>query len=80
MNEEYLNLERDKLTMMRLLIEGAANLYEGDAQRLYCLGLEKDDLAAAMAMDTVGVALTELLDVIRDLQMENMRQRALPVA
>ena len=56
------------LAEMRLLIEGAVNLYEGDAMPLSRLAIDYGTLYAANAFDTIGTALYSLLDNIRKLQ------------
>ena len=45
------------LAEMRLLIEGAVNLYEGDAMSLSRLAIDYGTLSAANAFDTIGTAL-----------------------
>ena len=50
---------------MRLLIEGAVNLYEGDAMPLSRLAIDYGTLSAANAFDAIGTALYSLLDHIR---------------
>jgi len=56
------------LAEMRLLIEGAVNLYEGDAMPLSRLAIDYGSLSAANAFDAIGTALYALLDHIRTLQ------------
>ena len=56
------------LAEMLLLIEGAVNLYEGDAMPLSRLAIDYGTLSAANAFDTIGTALYGLLDNIRKLQ------------
>ena len=56
------------LAEMRLLIEGAVNLYEGDAMPLSRQAIDYGTLSAANAFDTIGTALYGLLDNNRKLQ------------
>ena len=56
------------LAEMRLLIEGAVNLYEGDAMPLSRQAIDYGTLSAANAFDTIGTVLYGLLDNIRKLQ------------
>ena len=62
------------LAEMRLLIEGAVNLYEGDAMPLSRLAIDYGTLSAANAFDTIGTALYGLLDNIRKLQAARLSE------
>lgn len=73
MNEEYLARENDLLLVMRLIVEGAVNMFENEAQPLYRLGIKNDKQDAAMAFDMVGVALGELKRHICELQAEHSK-------
>lgn len=57
---EYLSNETLVLQSMRVLAEGAAKLYENDAQPLYRIGQENEDNNAIAAFDAIGVTLTSL--------------------
>ena len=62
------------LAEMRLLIEGAVNLYEGDAMPLSRLAIDYGTLSAANAFDAIGTALYGLLDHIRRLQAARLSE------
>ena len=62
------------LAEMRLLIEGAVNLYEGDAMPLSRLAIDYGTLSAANAFDAIGTALYSLLDHIRRLQTARLSE------
>lgn len=62
------------LAEMRLLIEGAVNLYEGDTMPLSRLAIDYDALSAANAFDAIGTALYSLLDHIRKLQATRLSE------
>ena len=62
------------LAEMRLLIEGAVNLYEGDAMPLSRLAIDYGTLSAANAFDTIGTALYGLLNRIRELQATHISE------
>ena len=62
------------LAEMRLLIEGAVNLYEGDAMPLSRLAIDYGTLSAANAFDSIGTALYSLLDHIRKLQAARLSE------
>ena len=62
------------LAEMRLLIEGAVNLYEGDAMPLSRLAIDYGSLSAANAFDAIGTALYSLLDHIRKLQAAHISE------
>ena len=57
---------------MRLLVEGAITLYEDDAESICSLTLDQTDKHAAIAYDTIGTALYDLREKIRDMQTEYM--------
>ncbi len=55
---------------MRLLVEGAITLYEDDAESICRLTLDQEDKHVAIAFDTIGTALYDLREKIRDMQLE----------
>lgn len=71
---DYLWKEGHLLANMRLLIEGAANLFENDAQPLARLAIDNNENEASIALDTIGTALTDLRTHIRTLQSEHMQE------
>ena len=74
MKGDYLSYEGEVLANMRLLIEGAANLFEKDAQPLCRLAIEGNQPEASVALDTIGTALTDLRTHIRTLQSEHIQE------
>lgn len=73
---DYLDREGEHLAAMRLTIEGAADLFETDAQPLFRLAIQNDALTACVAFDTIGTALSDLRTRIRTLQQEHMEEAA----
>lgn len=65
---EYLWKSSDAAAEMRLLVEGAITLYEGDAMGLQTLARENDQPEAATAIDTIGTALYGLRERAKRLQ------------
>ena len=63
---------------MRLLVEGAITLYEDDAESICSLTLDQKDKHAAIAFDTIGTALYDLREKIRNMQLEYMTFSATP--
>lgn len=74
MKGDYLSYEGEVLANMRLLIEGAANLFENDAQPLARLAIDNNENEASVALDTIGTALTDLRTHIRTLQSEHIQE------
>ncbi len=74
MKGDYLSYEGEVLANMRLLIEGAAELFENDAQPLCRLVIEGNQPEASVALDTIGTALTDLRTHIRTLQSEHIQE------
>ena len=74
MKGDYLSYEGEVLANMRLLIEGAANLFENDAQSLCRLAIDSNQPEASVALDTIGTALTDLRTHIRALQSEHIQE------
>ena len=56
MEEMFINIAGSHLADMRLLIEGAVDLYEDDAMPLNRLAIQNDMLIASNAFDTIGTA------------------------
>lgn len=73
MNQQHCDTDH-MLAEMRLLIEGAVNLYEGDAMSLSSLAIDYGTLSAANAFDTIGTALYGLLNRIRELQATHISE------
>ena len=63
---------------MRLLVEGAITLYEDDAEPICSLTLDRKDKHVAIAFDTIGTALYDLREKIRNMQLEYMTFSATP--
>ena len=62
------------LAVMRLLVEGAVDLFENDAQPLARLAIDNNENEASVALDTIGTALTDLRTHIRTLQSEHIQE------
>ncbi len=71
---DYLNNEALFLQSMRVLVEGAAKLYENDTQPLYRLGQENGENEAIAAFDALGAALTELRQSVMEMQQTHMQE------
>lgn len=71
---DYLWKEGHLLTNMRLLIEGAVEIFNNDAQPLARLAIDNNENEASIALDTIGTALTDLRTHIRTLQSEHMQE------
>ena len=65
---EYLWKSSDAAAEIRLLVEGAIALYEGDAMGLQSMGHKNQQPEAATAFDTIGTALYDLREKARLLQ------------
>jgi len=74
MKGEYLWNTGNSLSEMRLLAEGAVQLYENDAMSLGNLAIDSGRLTAADAFNTIGTALYSLLVHIRELQAAHMAE------
>ena len=59
---------------MRLIIEGAIALYEGDAVPLLGLANKSEQYEAADAFDSIGTALHGLRDHVRNLQKAHRQE------
>ena len=73
---DYVSKTADIFSGMRLIVEGAIVLYEGDAVPLYNLAAEQPE--AQGAFSTIGRALYDLRQYVLDLEdayrEENKRQ------
>ena len=65
---EYLWKSSDAAAEIRLLVEGAIALYEGDAMGLQSMAHKNQQPEAATAFDTIGTALYGLREKVRLLQ------------
>lgn len=65
---EYLWKSSDAAAEIRLLVEGAIALYEGDAMGLQSMAHKHQQPEAATAFDTIGTALYGLREKARLLQ------------
>lgn len=74
MVEQYMDIATNLLLDMRLKIEGAVNIYECDGLSLRHLAIENDMPVPASACDTIGSALYDLRQHIRDLQEAHMKE------
>ena len=76
---DYVSMTNDVLCEMRLVVEGAIVLYEGDAAPLYNMALKAEMNEAAAAFDIIGRALFSLRQNIITMD-EACRQEALKKA
>ena len=74
MEESYLWKSSIIQYEMRLIIEGAIALYEGDAVPLLVLANNNQQYDAADAFDTIGTALYGLRDHVRNLQKAHRQE------
>ena len=74
MDEFYMDFATNLLHDIRLRIEGAVVIYEGDAMPLRRLGVEHDKPVAVGAYDTIGSALYDLRQDIRELYQGHMKE------
>ena len=77
-NDNFLDFAIDAISSMRLIVEGAIVLYEGDALPLDTLAKEANLSEARTAFNTLGKALYDLRQHIKELEtasyQEGMRQ------
>ena len=74
MKGEYLWNTGNSLSEMRLLAEGAVQLYENDAMPLGKLAIDSENLTAADAFNTIGTALYCMLVHIREIQAAHIEE------
>ena len=72
--EDYLWVTGNAFSEMRLLIEGAIVLYEGDASDLYGLTIKADMPEARYALNDIGTALYDFRRQIIMLQEEHRKE------
>ena len=80
MEGSYLWNTGNEIAEIRLIVEGAAALYEEDARPLHKLALDSGELIAAAAIDTIGEALYELRTHIREMQEAHTQEVVRAVA
>ncbi len=71
---DYFNKVGDMLYTLRLISEGACDIFETDAQPLFRLGLDSGKHEATIAFDTIGAALTDMRVKIRAMQLEHTKE------
>ena len=74
MKGEYLWNTGNQLASIRLLVEGAAILYELDAGSLVRLAIENNLLAAANALEAIGTAIYDLRKHIQEMHEEHIKE------
>ena len=74
MDEFYMDFATNLLHDIRLRVEGAVILFERDAIPLRRLGVEHDKPVAVGAYDTIGSALYDLRQDIRELYQGHMKE------
>lgn len=78
MEEHFIDVSTNLLHDIRLRIEGVVVIYERDALPLRRLGIENNMPVAAGAYDTIGSALYDLRQDIRNLYEAHMKETARP--
>ena len=78
MEEFYIDVALNLLYDIRLRIEGAVVLYDGDAAPLQHLAVKNDMPMAAAAFDTIGSALYDLREDIRTLHEACIKESQTP--
>lgn len=71
---DYLWVTGDAFAEMRLLIEGAIVLYEGDASVLFSLSVKANQPEASYAFSDIGTALYSLREHIEMLEQAHHRE------
>lgn len=66
--KDYLWISSSLLPPMRLILEGAIVLFEGDASPIVMLTKEAGKAEAHSAFDTIGRALYDLRDYVIDME------------
>jgi len=74
MKEFFIDVSDDLLTDMRLLIEGAVNVFEADAAPLTRLARENNMMEAYRGFSTIGSALYDLRQYIREFEEAHSRE------
>ena len=71
--EDYMDIAIELLSEMRLLVEGAINLYEDDTAPLMRLARDHDEAEALSALNDLGAALYIMRRHIKRLQAEHLK-------
>ena len=71
--EDYIDIAIELLSEMRLLVEGAINLYEDDTASLMRLARDHDEPEALSALNDLGAALYVMRRHIKRLQAEHLK-------
>ena len=74
MKGEYLWNTGNQLASIRLLVEGAAILYELDAGVMVRLAMENNLFAAANALEAIGTAICDLRKHIQEMHEEHIKE------
>ena len=74
MKEFFIDVSDDLLTDMRLIVEGAVNVFEGDASPLNRLARDNDMMTAYRALSTIGSALYDLRKYICEFEEAHTRE------
>jgi len=74
MKEFFIDVSGDLLTDMRLIIEGAVNVFEGDAAPLIRLARNNDMMTAYRGFNTIGSALYDLRHYICEFEEAHTRE------
>ena len=74
MEEMFIDVSDELLTDMRLIIEGAVNIFEMDIAPLTRLARENDMMASHRAISTIGSALYDLRKYICEFEEAHTRE------
>ncbi len=74
LENDFMWLATNAFSDMRLLIEGAMEIFNSDAQPLIRLAIDNNESEASVALDTIDTALTDLRTHIRTLQSEHIQE------
>ena len=74
MKEFFIDVSDDLLTDMRLIVEGAVNIFEHDASPLNRLARDNDMMTAYRALSTIGSALYDLRKYICEFEEAHTRE------
>ena len=74
MKEFFIDVSNDLLTDMRLLVEGAVNIFETDTAPLIRLARDNDMMTAFRGLNTISSALYDLREYILEFEAAHTRE------
>ena len=74
--EDYMNIASELLSEMRLLVEGAVNLYENETRVLMRWARDNNESEALSALNDIGGALYLMRRHVKRLQAEHHKATA----